>query len=85
MAPGRARLAAAAALAAIVAAIGTLNAGGDAAAAGPGDPPNVVVVFTDDHDAASLKVMKGVKRKLGVKGLAKREAALDEIRSRGLE
>ena len=68
MAPGRARLAAAAALAALVAAIGTLNAGGDAAAAGPGDPPNVVVVLTDDQDAASLKVMKGVKRKLGNRG-----------------
>ena len=68
MAPGRARLAAAAALAAFVAAIGTLNAGGDAAAAGPGDPPNVVLVFTDDQDAASLKVMKGVKRKLGNRG-----------------
>jgi arylsulfatase A-like enzyme len=68
VAPGRAQLAAAAALAAIVAAIGTLNAGGDAAAAGPGDQPNVVVVFTDDQDAASLKVMKGVKRKLGNRG-----------------
>ena len=68
MAPGRARLAAAAALAAFVAAIGTLNAGGDAAAAGPGDPPNVVLIFTDDQDAASLKVMKGVKRKLGNRG-----------------
>ena len=51
-----------------MAAIGTLNAGGDAAAAGPGDPPNVVVVLTDDQDAASLKVMKGVKRKLGNRG-----------------
>jgi len=65
---GRARLAIAASLAALAALAGALGAGGDAAVAGPGDQPNVVVVFTDDQDAASLKVMKGVKRKLGNRG-----------------
>ena len=65
---GRARLATAASLAALAVLAGALGAGGDVAVAGPGDQPNVVVVLTDDQDAASLKVMKGVKRKLGNRG-----------------
>ncbi len=65
---GKVRLATVGVLAALAALAGALGAGGGAALAGPGDPPNVVVVLTDDQDAASLKVMKGVKRKLGDRG-----------------
>ena len=38
-----------------------------------------------DYRDIQFERTDGVKRKLGVSGLAKREAALDEIRSRGLE
>ena len=38
-----------------------------------------------DYRDIQFERTDGVKRKLGVSGLAKREAALDEIRSRGLD
>ena len=38
-----------------------------------------------DYRDIQFERTDGVKRKLGVSGLAKREAAMDEIRSRGLE
>ena len=38
-----------------------------------------------DYRDIQFERTDGVKRKLGVSGLAKREAALDEIRDRGLE
>jgi lactoylglutathione lyase len=38
-----------------------------------------------DYRDIQFERTEGVKRKLGVDGLAKREAALEEIRSRGLE
>lgn len=40
----------------------------DQAGAAPGNRPNVVVVMTDDQDAKSLRVLKGVKRLLGRQG-----------------
>ena len=38
-----------------------------------------------DYRDIQFERTEGVKRKLGVPGLAKRESALDEIRSRGLD
>ncbi|CAN5794081.1 sulfatase [soil metagenome] len=42
--------------------------GGDDARARPPDRPNVVVIMTDDQDAKSVRVMRGVKRQLGASG-----------------
>jgi N-acetylglucosamine-6-sulfatase len=71
---GRARLAAAALVAALAALAGLLGAAGGDAAAGTRDQANVVIVLTDDQDAKSLRVMKGVKRKLGRRGANFRSA-----------
>jgi len=42
--------------------------GADDARARPGDRPNVVVIMTDDQDAKSVRVMRGVRRQLGGSG-----------------
>ena len=69
----RARLAIAALAAAVAALAGLLDTGGGAVA-GPGERTNVVVVLTDDQDARTLGVMKGVRERLGGRGANFRRA-----------
>jgi N-acetylglucosamine-6-sulfatase len=71
---GSARLATAAALAALATLAGVLGAGGGDAVAGSRNQANVVIVLTDDQDAASLRVMRDLKRKLGRRGANFRRA-----------
>jgi N-acetylglucosamine-6-sulfatase len=70
----RTKLVAAAALLAAVATLAGLFATGRHAVAGQNNRTNVVVVMTDDQDDASLRVMKGMKRKLGRRGATFRNA-----------
>ena len=55
-----------AALAAAV--LGGLPAGGGVEEARAADRPNVVVIMTDDQDAKSVRVMRGVRQQLGGRG-----------------
>ncbi|HEV2074685.1 MAG TPA: sulfatase-like hydrolase/transferase, partial [Thermoleophilaceae bacterium] len=65
---------AAGSVAAALALLALIQAGGDAAtlagagSAGSADRPNVVVIMSDDQDARSLRVMGAVERRIGEEG-----------------
>lgn len=75
--PGRgavAACAAALALAIVAAGLGSSDRADRAAAQGKPAPPNIVVVMTDDQDAASIRVMDRTNRRLTAHGTSFRNA-----------